>query len=275
MKLIDKTVEHVVKYIQESIFSEKFAKQKDGFLQRLDARVKVLGLFLMVITTITIKHILVLIILYTLSLVFCKLSKIPVLYYLKRVWVFIPIFTGIIILPVIFITPGHPIIVILQHPFYIAITYEGLKYATLFTLRVATAISYTVLITLTTRWDEIMKSLNILGVPEVIITIMTLAYRYIFLLLNNVLEMMYSKKSRLCNRLKLKESWIIAGKSMGALFMKTQRMGEDLYYAMLSRGYLNEVHIITKFKFTKYDFVFLIIIILLSVSSICLDRLIL
>ncbi|CAB3290065.1 Transmembrane component NikQ of energizing module of nickel ECF transporter [Methanocaldococcus lauensis] len=275
VKLINKTVEHVIKYISEAVFSEKFARNKDGFLQKLDPRIKIIGLIILVITTVSIKHIEVLIFLYLLSLIFCILSRIPLLYYIKRVWLFIPLFTGIIIFPVIFLTPGHPIYVILKKPYYIAITYEGIKYAVLFTLRVATAISYTVLITLTTRWDEIMKALNSLGVPDIVITIMTLAYRYIFLLLNNVLEMMYSKKSRLCRNLKLKESWIIAGKSMGALFIKTQRMGEDIYYAMLSRGYLNEPRIFTNFKVKYYDIIFLCFIVLISSISLGYDRLIL
>ncbi|WP_292460664.1 cobalt ECF transporter T component CbiQ [Methanothermococcus sp.] len=273
MKLFDKTIEGVIKYINEAVFAEKYAKSR-GILQSINPKIKLIVILSFVVITVLTKHLEVIFGLYVLSLIFCYFSNVPLKHYLKRVWFFIPIFTGIIALPIIFITPGKPIYVLLNSP-YIAITYEGIYYATIFTLRVATAVSYAVLLTITTTWNDITKSLNKLGIPDMVITIMTIAYRYIFLLMNTLIDSMYSRKSRLCKNLGMKESWIEAGKNMGALFIKTHQMGEDLYYAMLSRGYLNEPQTYSEFHTETKDYIFLIISIFIMAIAIIIDRCIL
>ncbi len=273
MKLFNKTIEEVIKYINEAVFAEKYAKN-NGLLQSLDPTVKLITILMFMVVTILTRHLEVIIGLYLFSLVLCYLSKIPLLHYLKRVWVFIPIFTGIIALPILFTTPGNPILVLYNHP-YIAITYSGLIYAVVFTLRVATAVSYAVLLTITTSWNDITKALSNLGIPDMVITIMTIAYRYIFLLMNTLLDSMYSRKSRLCGDMGLKESWIEAGKNMGALFIKTQQMGEDLYYAMLSRGYLNESISTSEYHVNSREYMFIIISIIILASALVMDRCIL
>ncbi|WP_421077424.1 cobalt ECF transporter T component CbiQ [Methanothermococcus sp. Ax23] len=273
MKLFNKTIEGVIKYINEAVFAEKYAKN-NGVLQSMEPRIKLIVIISFIVITVLTKHLEVIFGLYILSIIFCYISKIPLKHYLKRVWLFIPIFTGIIAVPIIFITPGKPIYVLLNNP-YIAISDNGLYYAIMFTLRVATAVSYAVLLTITTTWNDITKALNNLGVPDIIITIMTIAYRYIFLLMNTLLDSMYSRKSRLCKNIGLKESWIEAGKNMGALFIKTHQMGEDLYYAMLSRGYLNEPKTYSNFYIKTKDYVFLIVSMLIMAIAMIIDRCIL
>jgi cobalt/nickel transport system permease protein len=270
MKLFNKTIESVIKYINEAVFAEKYAKN-NGLLQSLEPRIKLITIILFIVITVLTKHLEVILVLYLLSIVFCYLSNIPLNHYLKRVWLFVPIFTGIIALPIIFITPGNPIYILSNSP-YIAITDNGLHYAITFTLRVATAVSYAVLLTITTTWNDITKALNKLGVPDMVITIMTIAYRYIFLLMNTLLDSMYSRKSRLCKSMGMKESWIEAGKNMGALFIKTYRMGEDLYYAMLSRGYLNEPKTYTNITISTKDYLFLMASICIMIFMIIMDR---
>ncbi|WP_048057949.1 cobalt ECF transporter T component CbiQ [Methanothermococcus okinawensis] len=271
MKLFDKTIEGVIKYINESVFAEKYSKNKNGFLQNIDPRVKLIVIISFVIITVFMKNIETILIMYLLSLVMAYLSKIPLLHYIKRVWLFIPIFTGIIALPILFTTPGAPIYILLNHP-YITITDAGVNYAIVFTMRVATAVSYAILLTIVTPWNDIIKSLNKLGMPDIVVTIMTIAYRYIFLLMNILLESMYSRKSRTCKKLGMKESWIEAGKNMGALFIKTHQMGEDVYYAMCSRGYLNEAKSYSTYKINVKDILFLIIMLSIGLSFYFIDN---
>ncbi|WP_461866096.1 cobalt ECF transporter T component CbiQ [Thermococcus sp.] len=262
-KLIDKTVEEVISFIREAVFSEEYAENR-GLLQSLDPRVKLIALLISISVVVGVGHIKTLLLLYSIPLVMAALSGIPLIYFLKRVWVFIPIFTGIIAIPVIFnvITPGRPILVLWSSP-YIAVTAEGLHAAVIFTLRVATAVSYAILLTITTKWSDVMKALSDFKVPGIVITITTLTYRYIFLLINILLDSMYSRKSRLCKKLGMVESWKEAGKNMGAVFIKTQMMGEDIYYAMLSRGYLHSAKSLNEFKFRKSDAIFLTLTILI------------
>ena len=273
MKLFNKTIEEVIKYTNEAVFAEKYAKN-NGALQSIEPRIKLIVIISFVITTVLTKHLETIFILYMLSIIFCYISKIPLKHYLKRVWLFIPIFTGIIAIPILFTTPGEPVYILLNNP-YIAISDNGLYYAIIFTFRVTTAVSYAVLLTITTTWNDIIKALNNLGVPDVVITIMTIAYRYIFLLMNTLLDSMYSRKSRLCKNIGLRESWIEAGKNMGALFIKTHQMGEDLYYAMLSRGYLNEPQTYSSMRIETKDYLFLISSMLIIAVILIIDRCIL
>ncbi|EHP88590.1 cobalt ECF transporter T component CbiQ [Methanotorris formicicus] len=271
-KLFDKTIEHIIKYLNESIFFEKYTKIS-GFLQNVESRVKIITLVIFLIGSVLSKHITTLIIFNLIAILFAYLSNIPIITYLKRVYIFIPIFAGIIVIPVIFniVTPGHDIFAIFNNP-HISITYEGVIYATTFTLRVATCVSYAVLIPITTQWNKVTTAVGRLGIPDVIITITNLAYRYIFLLLNFVLDMIYSRKSRTIRKLGMVESWKEGGKAIGALFIKTYEMGEDTYYAMLSRGYTGEVKYIYKEKIKMKDIIFLILSITLVIVLLLFDR---
>jgi cobalt/nickel transport system permease protein len=271
-KLFDKTIEHVIKYLNESIFFEKYTRTS-GFLQNIESRVKIIALVVFLIGSVLSKHILTLIIFNFTALLLAYLSNIPLTLYLKRVHIFIPIFAGIIAIPAMFniVTPGKDIFVILNTP-HISVTYEGILYAITFTLRVATCVSFAVLIPITTQWNKVTSAIHKLGVPEVVITITNLAYRYIFLLLNFVLDMMYSRKSRVINKLGMVESWKEAGKAIGALFIKTYEMGEDTYYAMLSRGYCGEINHIYREEIKIKDIMFLLFSIITTALLVLFDR---
>ncbi|NPA63185.1 MAG: cobalt ECF transporter T component CbiQ [Methanococci archaeon] len=271
-KLFDKTIEHVIKYLNESIFFEKYTKS-EGLLQSLESRVKIISLVIFIVGSVLSKHILTLLIFNAIALLLAYLSNIPMYQYLKRVYVFIPIFAGLIAIPVMFniMTPGKDLIVLLNNP-HISITYEGVKYAITFTLRVATCVSFAVLIPITTQWNKVTSAMHKLGIPEVVITITNLAYRYIFLLLNFILDMMYSRKSRAIKKLGMVESWKEAGKAIGALFIKTYQMGEETYYAMLSRGYTGEIKHIYMEKITSKDILFLAFSIIITAILVLFDR---
>ncbi len=81
--------------------------------------------------------------------------------FVKRVWLFIPIFTGIVVLPATFsfITHGH-IVVPLGHWFghRVGLTSQGLRSAALIVVRVATSISLVVLVALTTSWTSLLAA---------------------------------------------------------------------------------------------------------------------
>ncbi len=271
-KLIDKTVEEVVSFIQEAVFSERYAG-KEGFLQGLDPRAKLAALLISISVVVGVKHITTLLFLYSIPLIMAALSKVPLGYFVRRVWVFVPMFTGIIAIPVIFnvITPGKALFVIWNSP-YIAVTKEGLHAAGIFTLRVATAVSYAILLTITTKWNDVMKGLSDFKVPGMVVTITTLTYRYIFLLTSILVDSMHSRKSRLCRKLGMIESWKEAGKNIGAVFIKTQMIGEDVYYAMLSRGYLHTAKSLNDFRFRKRDALFLALTVILMVGVFMGDR---
>lgn len=109
---------------------------------------------------------------------------------MKRVWLFVPIFTGIVVLPATLsiVTPGD-VVLTLWHGHPEGLTEQGVTSASLVVCRVATSISLVVLVTLTTPWTRLLAALRSLGVPRMFVLIIGMAYRYIFLLLASVQEM--------------------------------------------------------------------------------------
>ena len=94
---------------------------------------------------------------YAATLLLAALSKLSLGFFVKRVWLFVPIFTGIVVLPATLnlITPGA-IVVPLGTWFghEVGLTRQGLTRAALIVTRVATSISLVVLLTLTTLVDR-------------------------------------------------------------------------------------------------------------------------
>ena len=267
MGFLEETAREVLEFTTEAIFSERYAR-RDGLLQRIDPRLKVVSLVVLIATVVSLQDIRSILAFYFLALVLAVLSKLPVLEFTKRVWVFIPIFTGIIAVPSIFMVSGETAFKLLG----ITATWEGIRWAVLFTLRAATAVSYAILFTMTSRWNEIISALASFRVPRIVITIATLTYRYIFLLAKLLLDAMHARRARLAGELGMAESWREAGKHIGATFIKANAFGEELYYAMLSRGYANEVQPLGEFRFKNLDYAFSAFTVFLVIITIAFTR---
>ena len=109
--------------------------------------------------------------------------------------------------------------------------------AALFVVRVGVSVSLAVLLVLTTPWADLLKSLHTLRVPQVFVLVLSMTYRYIFLFLHTLNGMFEARKSRVVARLGGGEDrrWIT--RSMGALMSRSFKMSNDVYAAMLARGF--------------------------------------
>ena len=224
-----------------------------GLLQRLDPRVKVITTLGLLIAASLIHHVPVLAIMYAATLPLAAASKLSMRFFVKRVWLFIPIFTGVIVIPAMFsfITHGH-VVVPLGNWFghRVGLTAQGIRSAALVVIRVATSISLIVLLTLTTPWTKLLAALRALRVPKMFVVVLAMAYRYLFHLLDAVTDMYTARKARTVGR----GTDVVAGRafvgaSAGALFGKAHALSDEVYSAMISRGYtghirtLNALHI--------------------------------
>jgi cobalt ECF transporter T component CbiQ len=177
------------------------------------------------------------------------------------VWLFIPIFTGIIVLPATlsFITPGDLVLPLWSwHGHVVGITSQGLASAGLIVMRVATSVSLVVLMTLTTPWTKLLASLRALFVPRIFILIIGMAYRYIFLLLNSVTDMYTARKARSVGNdqgaVKAGQRFVAA--SAGALFGKAHVLSDEVHMAMVSRGYRGDAKTLSRFTVAARDVLF-------------------
>ena len=97
---------------------------------------------------------------------------------------------------------------------------DGLRAAAIFVLRVGASVSLAILLILTTRWADILKSLRVLRVPTVFVIVLSMTYRYIFLLLHTANGMFLARKSRMVAHTSGKEErwWIVS--AIGVLMQR-------------------------------------------------------
>jgi cobalt/nickel transport system permease protein len=253
---IDKTITGASGLIRQALFTEDIAAQP-GLLQRIDPRVKAITMLAFVVTAALIRNIPVLIGLYVVALILAAASRISVSYFVKRVWLFIPIFTGIVVLPATFsfITPGH-VVVPMGHWFghRVGLTSQGLRSAGLIVIRVAASISFVVLLALTTTWTRLLAALRAMFLPRMFILVLGMAYRYVFHLLGSVTDMYEARKARTVQV----ESNVTSGRAFvaataGTLFGKAHAMSEEVYQAMVSRGYTGHPRTLKGFRVRAID----------------------
>src|SRR5436305_2445193 len=178
---VEKTLNGASGLLRQAMFSEDTAAE-GGLLQTLDARVKVLTLIGLLIAAAFVRHIPILIGLYAGTLAIAAASRLSLSFFIKRVWLFIPIFTGIVVLPATLniITPGDIVFSLGQWWFgeEIGFSRQGLTAAGLIVTRVAVSLSLVVLLTLTTPRAQLLAALRPLHVPRTLTLVLDLAYRY-------------------------------------------------------------------------------------------------
>lgn len=269
---LEKTINDVAGVLKESIFSEQLAASR-GMLQNLDLRVKLVTVIMLLAVTAIVRHIPVLLGLYIFTLMLAYFSRVPLMFFMKRVWLFIPFFTGLVVLPSIFnfVRPGDPFIILfsLGHPVklgfirlpeVIFITRQGLMGAGIIILRVGVSVSLAVLLTVTSRWGALLKALRVFFIPKIFIMVLEMTYRYIYLLLTVITDMFVARKSRSIGEIRSGENRKFISAGIGNVFGKAYHLSEEVHDAMISRGYTGEAKIIEKFRVSVQDIIWVVII---------------
>ena len=281
---IGRTIEEIIEFMETTFFSEVYSRRK-GLLQSLDPRIKLVSILTVIVATSLIRDLRLLIFVYTLTLLFSYLSKIDVMFFIKRVWLFIPIFSGIIAIPMIFniFLPGDPLIRLaylgpgshlgpFSLPESIYITRQGVNAAVIFTMRVATCVSFTVLLFLTTPQQILFKSFRSIGVPKIYVFTLGMTYRYIFVLTNLVRDMYIAKKARTIKSRSMFEEQKWVGGRIGYVLIRSLGMSEEVYKAMKSKGYNGDVRTMQEFKMRNRDYISGAMTISLSIALVLISQ---
>jgi cobalt/nickel transport system permease protein len=257
---LDKTLLTIARVSEQSLFSEEYANRR-GVLQSLDIRFQLVS-FLFIFVVISLLHRpQTLWAAYVISVLLAFFSRIPLVFFMKRVWLFVPLFSAAIVLPAILniITPGENLFVLARLsraytwgpytiPAEIAITRQGLWGGIVFVSRVAASVSFAVLFTLTHRWADIFAGLRALSVPRIFVMTLSMTERYLFVLLRLIQDMYRARKSRTIRAFtaSVERSWIAS--RIGVTFRKSVDMSDDIYKAMLSRGFQGTFRSVDRFQ---------------------------
>jgi len=215
----------------------------DAFLTKVDPRIKlflfpafsIMSLFLPV--TFSLKHLFFILIL----VIIIVLSGIPTRIILARTLIILPTLLVITILQIILSPLPEPE-----------------KYGIIFNISFK---SWFIIICLfvmvaTTKFDLIIKCLNLWRVPSIISTLFFFTYRYLYLFLRDGVNVKRAMDCRCCgstNRiLKIKQSLRI----IPFLIIKILRRSENIHIAMVSRGFSKRLPLLRELKATGRDYLF-------------------
>ncbi|MHB8062215.1 MAG: energy-coupling factor transporter transmembrane component T [Ruminiclostridium sp.] len=120
----------------------------------------------------------------------------------------------------------------------------------------ATVIAVNIL-SYSTPWNLITGALKTFFIPDIFILVLDITIKYIMLLGEFSINMLYSLKLRSVG--KNKNKYTSLSGIAGTMFIKSKEMAEDMYVAMECRGFTGEYHIYKKFRFTFADFIYIII----------------
>ncbi len=248
--VIGKTVRGFTEALAHTLESEECARQR-GLLQALDPRVKLVGLLALVVAAALSRRLAVMAALFGLGVVLAVASRLSLWSMAKRVWLVAFAFTFMIAAPALFLTPGDAV-----YRFgWLAITAQGVRSALVLVARVETAVTLSTLLVLTTPWMHLLKALRTLLVPAEVIMLLAMTHRYVVLLTETANAMFESRQSRLVGRLNGGEQRRLMVNTGGVLMSKTLEMGNQVFLAMLARGFRGEVRLLHEFRLRGWDYV--------------------
>jgi cobalt/nickel transport system permease protein len=267
--VVERSLSSFVDALEHAFYAEELTK-KNGLLQSVDPRVKIVALLPLIVIAALARRLWVIVALFVIAVAVAMLSNVPLRTLAKRVWLGVLTFTGLISLPALFLTPGHTVYTLPLLGW--TVTAQGLRAALYLVMRAETAATISVLLVLCTPWSNLLKALRVLQLPIVLVVILGMTYRYIFLLLRNAHDMFRSRKSRMVGRLSGTEQRRAATASAGVLMSKTLQLSGDVYLAMRSRGYQGEVYVLDEFRTGWFDWVTLATFLAIGALALWLGR---
>lgn len=278
LPFIDRTLRKTSLLIKAAYIQMDTAKTH-GLMQGIDARIKMLFLLLFVVQANILQLIHSQLWLFIFLLVVITSSRLNLRDIYKKILLFSFFFGFIVIAPAALnlATEGQIVLYLFRftHPYHvwiyhipadIGITREGLLVVARLYLKVFNSITVTLLVFYTTSFHEIIKALKIFKVPGVFLLIMMMTYKFIFILAHTVQETYFALKLRWWKKVKHHEANNIIAGRMAYIFRKSWHRYEEVYSAMLARGFTGEVTVYYIREIKAFDYWFLMITATISIT---------
>jgi cobalt/nickel transport system permease protein len=233
-------------------------KYSDGnsFIHRLDPRTKLLLSLLLIAAIVLTPHDswLAYGLYFAIIFVWFLASKLPPGYVLKRSLVIMP-FVLLIAVFVPFFKEGDVAASISLGSWHITLSEPGLEVFRNVLVKSWLSIITLVMLAATTSINSLLKAMEELKMPSIMVMLLSFMYRYIFLLTDEVLRMKQARDSRSFGGSRM---WHIKtiGRMIGTLFIRSYERGERVYAAMAARGFDGQGRSLTGLAFSRADGVF-------------------
>ena len=277
LSFIDMTILNSAKTVK-SIYQQADCAENDKLINKINPHVKLISLiYLALVISVVSKtssQLLISAFIFALYLI----ARLKVFEVYRKIFFLAFFFGFLVVLPASLnvITPGKIILNLFTFnkpsqfwiyniPENIGFTENGIQVVLLVFLRVLNSVSLALLIVFTTPFPSFIKSFKIIGVPDTFLMIISLAYKYIFILSRTIEETYFALKSRLSGNIKTNKIRKLISGRIFFIFRRSMIIYENTYYAMVSRGYGGEVRLYSQKHFAIKDFIVLGIIVALGI----------
>lgn len=154
---------------------------------------------------------------------------------------------ALVAVTLVFTRPGAPLFTLHLGPLSLTATDAGLVAFVSVVLKSWLSVQAALLLTATTHFTDVLYALRALRLPPVIVAILSFAYRYLFVMVDEAQRMLRARESRSAELAGRKSGGSIAwraavvGRMAGTLFLRAYERSERIYVAMLARGYSGEI----------------------------------
>ncbi|MBI5327804.1 MAG: cobalt ECF transporter T component CbiQ [Deltaproteobacteria bacterium] len=252
---IEKNIEAIASFIKDVLEPDGFA-DKNGLLQQIDPRARLLGVLLFMVAATLLKNALSIVLLLSLVVFIALASRVNIMVLLKRVLPAL-IFTLILILPTVFnfVTPGTSVVTIYKgETFYLYISKQGLEGMAVFLLRVLAMVSLLTLFLLTTGYPNVFRALQSFPIPKIFVIALSMTFRYVMVLIKIAEDSHFAKKARTIKPVTLKQSRDWLASRIWLIMERSMERAEDVYLAMTARGFDGDVKTMTVFEMKGIDY---------------------
>jgi len=252
--------------MEELFYIEKSA-YRDSFVHQLDARVKIVCMFALIIAMVAIPYSPSVFTIGALFLAFLAalwaLTGLPWLIFAKRLFMVLPFGLFVILFQIFFTNRFYPVFHIIANlPFGIHIYAESVEFAVILLVKFIVCVSAIILLSSTTKLHDILEGAGRMGLPPEFALTFGMMIRYLFVfgyIYRKINESLATRcfdpfNPALSYRYRMKQ----IGYTVGTIFIRSYEQGERVYTSMLCRGYGKTSHIfITKKPLKAYEWAFL------------------
>lgn len=238
----------------------------DSFLARLEPRVKIAAFLTLIlfIASVPVGFFICFILYAVLLTVLFFLSGLPLLYIFKKSFTVFPfVLLSAVFIP--FFKPGEIIRSYSLGGWSINLTEEGLSLFLSIAIKAFLCLFSIILLISTSRFTDLLKALERLRAPRLVILILSFMYRYMFILEDELMRMQQARQARSVNRQYYRQAGALAN-MLGVLFIRAYERAENVYLAMCSRGFDGGIYTINQSRISAGDIYFFFGVFILSLG---------
>jgi cobalt/nickel transport system permease protein len=266
-----RTADTIGRAITEVLENDELAASP-GLMQALDPRVKLASILVFAVTASFVHSLPVLLVLVLATMGLAAASGVPVASFSRKVWSSAGLFAFLLSAPAAtaWITPGPAVLPLGPA----SITSTGLLVAARLIARVVAGAGFGLLVVWTTRWTDLLRALSAMGVPDLVVATLAMTQKQIMSLLRTIENMHLARESRMLSSATAGQDrgWVV--ERMAFIARRSMKTADDVYDAMLSRGFTGTMPSLVELRATARDWTWLVASVAACALSLGIDRMV-